>query len=53
MIRSENISESNFEELLSATAVLREDVARQDEALADIEVLREFAMEKGMFDEAV
>jgi len=53
MIRSENISESNFGDLLSATAVLREDVARQDEALSDIGVLREFAIENTLMDGAV
>jgi tetratricopeptide (TPR) repeat protein len=53
MLRKEEINQANFGDLLSATAVLREDTTKQDEALVDIRVLREFAIENTLMDGAV
>jgi len=53
MIKSEGLNKDNFGDLLSATAVLREDVARQDEALVDIGILRTFAIENTLMNGSV
>lgn len=53
MIKEAGINNGNFEDLLRETAKMREDLARQDEALSDIGVLREFAIENMMVDSTV
>ncbi|KKT71698.1 MAG: hypothetical protein UW68_C0058G0005 [Candidatus Collierbacteria bacterium GW2011_GWB1_44_6] len=51
MITKETINVLNFPELRMATSRKREDAVRQEEALADTKLLREFAMENGLKDE--
>ncbi|KKT40142.1 hypothetical protein A3K29_04555 [Candidatus Collierbacteria bacterium RIFOXYB2_FULL_46_14] len=53
MLTKDKITTENFESLKVETARLREDTQKQEEALEDIRVLREYALDRGMPDEVV